>query len=57
MFWIEAKAPDGETSPLQEHEIALLKKAGAYGAVAQDVDTVKLLLAHIEAARKGRQYA
>jgi len=50
MFWIEAKAPDGVVSLLQGRQIRLLQKSGAYGAVAKNIETVQLLLAHIEAA-------
>lgn len=49
LFAIEVKKPGGKTSPKQVKWIAELNKAGAIAFVAQDVETVKRVLAQEDA--------
>lgn len=43
-IWLEAKDETGVVSPLQEHELAKWKAAGATVAVVRSVDDVKKAL-------------
>jgi len=46
--WVEVKAPGGQPSEIQKHQMGLLDKAGAIVGVVRTVEELQELLARVE---------